>query len=237
MRKTKIICTLGPATDTEQTLQELILAGMNVARFNLSHGSHEEHKKRLTMLEAVRKRLNLPIGALLDTKGPEIRLGNFKGGRVELKKDEIFTLTTREVEGDNTIASISYQGLVDDIKTGTTILLDDGLIGLTVLSFDQDDIVCKVLNSGVISDKKGINLPGTRLSMPFISPKDKEDIIFGIKNGYDFIAASFTAARTIFWRYVNCWRSMTAIPSTSLPRSRIWTVWRTSTRSCACPTA
>ncbi len=192
MRKTKIICTLGPATDTEQTMQELILAGMNVARFNLSHGSHEEHKKRLTMLKAVRKRLNLPIGALLDTKGPEIRLGNFKGGRAELKKDEIFTLTTRAVEGDTTMASISYPGLVDDIKTGTTILLDDGLIGLTVLSFDQDDIVCKVLNNGVISDKKGINVPGTRLSMPFISPKDKEDIIFGIKNGYDFIAASFT---------------------------------------------
>ena len=191
MRKTKIICTLGPSTDKDGVLRELVANGMNVARFNFSHGSYEEHKGRLDMLKSVRAELNKPVAALLDTKGPEIRLKEFKNGVEMLEAGQTFTLTTREVEGTKEICSITYKDLPQDVHEGGTIMLDDGLIKLAIKSVTDTDIVCEVLNSGKIKTKKGVNVPGVHLSMPYLSQKDREDIIFGIQNGFDFIAASF----------------------------------------------
>lgn len=192
MRKTKIVCTLGPATDKEEVVRQMMLSGMNIARFNFSHQTHEDHKRRSDILKKLRTELDLPIAFLLDTKGPEIRLGLFKNKSVELKEGQTFTLTTREVEGDNTIVSISFKGLPDDVCPGKHILIDDGLIDMIVVNTDQTDITCKVLNSGKLSNNKGVNVPGTRLSLPFVSEKDKGDLLFGIENGFDFVAASFT---------------------------------------------
>lgn len=191
MRKTKIICTIGPASENESVMRELILEGMNVARFNFSHGDYDEHLAKLNTLKKLRSELDLPVAALLDTKGPEIRLGTFKDKKVELKKGQTFTLSTREVEGSAQIVSITYKNLIKDIKEGDRILLDDGLIELVAEHLTDTDIICKVMNSGFVSDKKGVNVPGVHLSMPYISKKDREDILFGIKNVYDFIAASF----------------------------------------------
>ncbi len=191
MRKTKIVCTLGPATDREGVLREMIEAGMNVARFNFSHGSHEEHLARLTALRALREELNRPVAALLDTKGPEVRLKSFRGGRTELKAGTEFTLTTREVEGDETICAITYADLPGDVKTDDTILLDDGLVRLTVLSTTATDIRCRVENDGMMKDKKGVNVPDVRLNMPYMSQRDRADILFGVEQGFDFVAASF----------------------------------------------
>ena len=192
MRKTKIICTLGPATDSEETLRQMIEAGMNVARFNFSHGSYDEHLRRLNMLRKVREEMNQPIAALLDTKGPEIRLRDFAEGKVFLKKGSRFTLTTRAVEGTEEICSISYRDLPQDVSVGTRLLLDDGLIELTVDSIEGTDIHCIVRNSGYVSNRKSVNVPDVRLSMPYLSKQDEKDIVFGIENGFDFIAASFT---------------------------------------------
>ncbi len=191
MRKTKIVCTLGPATDGEGILREMALAGMNVARFNFSHGTHEEHKARLDALKALRQKLNLPIAAMLDTKGPEVRLKTFAKGVVELKANTEFTLTTREVVGDETCCSITYNDLPGDVKAGDTILLDDGLVRMTVLETTDTDIRCHVENSGVMKNNKGVNIPGVRLSMPYVSQRDRDDILFGIREGFDYIAASF----------------------------------------------
>ena len=191
MRKTKIICTLGPSTDQEGVLRELVANGMNVARFNFSHGSYEEHKGRLDMLKAVRAELNKPVAALLDTKGPEIRLKEFKNGVEMLEAGQTFTLTTREVEGTKEICSITYKDLPQDVHEGGTIMLDDGLIKLAIKSVTDTDIVCEVLNSGKIKTKKGVNVPGVHLSMPYLSQRDRDDIIFGVQQGFDFIAASF----------------------------------------------
>ena len=191
MRKTKIICTLGPSTDKDGVLRALVANGMNVARFNFSHGSHEEHKGRLDNLKAIRAELGKPVAALLDTKGPEIRLKEFKNGVEMLEAGQKFTLTTREVEGTKEICSITYKDLPQDVAEGGTIMLDDGLIKLRILSVSDTDIVCEVLNNGKIKTKKGVNVPGVHLSMPYLSQKDREDIIFGIQNGFDFIAASF----------------------------------------------
>ena len=191
MRKTKIICTLGPSTDKEGVLRDLIANGMNVARFNFSHGSHEEHLGRLEKLKALREELGKPVAALLDTKGPEIRLKDFKNGVESLVAGQTFTLTTRDVEGTNEICSITYKDLPMDVEPNGTIMLDDGLIKLQIQTVNDTDIVCKVLNSGKIKNKKGVNVPGVHLSMPYMSQRDKDDIIFGIQQGYDFIAASF----------------------------------------------
>lgn len=192
MRKTKIICTLGPSTDDDNVLKQLILSGMDVARFNFSHGSHEEHLGRLNKIEKFRKELGCPVATLLDTKGPEIRLGTFKEHKkVELQEGQTFTLTSRDVEGDNTQASISYSNLIYDIEEGTTILIDDGLVEMTAIKITDTDITCIVKNGGIISDKKGVNVPGVHLSMPYISDKDRQDILFGIQHNFDFIAASF----------------------------------------------
>lgn len=191
MRKTKIICTLGPATDQDEVLRKLVLTGMDVARFNLSHGSHEEHLGRFRQLEKIRKELGKPIAALLDTKGPEIRLGDFKEGKVFLEKGQKFTFTSREILGDESQVSITYKALPGDVSPGTMILVDDGLVELRVEELTDTDIICTVLNDGKLSDKKGVNVPGVELSMPYMSEKDKEDIYFGVKTGFDFIAASF----------------------------------------------
>ena len=191
MRKTKIICTLGPSTDKEGVLRDLIANGMNVARFNFSHGSHEEHLGRLEKLKALREELGKPVAALLDTKGPEIRLKDFKNGVENLVAGQTFTLTTRDVEGTNEICSITYKDLPMDVEPNGTIMLDDGLIKLQIVTVNDTDIVCKVLNNGKIKNKKGVNVPGVHLSMPYMSQRDKDDIIFGIQQGYDFIAASF----------------------------------------------
>ena len=191
MRKTKIICTLGPSTDKDDVLRELVANGMNVARFNFSHGSYEEHKGRLDNLKAIRAELGKPVAALLDTKGPEIRLKEFKNGVEMLEAGQTFTLTTREVEGTKEICSITYKDLPQDVHEGGTIMLDDGLIKLRITNVTDTDITCEVLNSGKIKNKKGVNVPGVHLSMPYLSQRDRDDIIFGVQQGFDFIAASF----------------------------------------------
>lgn len=191
MRKTKIICTLGPATEDDQVLKELMIEGMNVARFNFSHGDHAQHKRNLERVRSFREELGLPIAALLDTKGPEIRVKNFKEGKVILKNGQEFTLTTREIEGDEHAVSITYKNLVHDVKAGTRILIDDGLISMRVETITETDIICVVENGGPVSNHKGVNVPNVPLSMPYVSEKDKEDIVFGIEQGFDFIAASF----------------------------------------------
>jgi len=192
MRKTKIICTLGPSTDKEGVLETLVKEGLNVARFNFSHGTHEEQKARLDQLKEIRERLGLPIAALLDTKGPEIRIRTFADGKVELKEGQEFTLTPEEIEGTAEKVSVTYENLYQDVKEGDSILIDDGLIGLQVLAIEGKDIRCVVKNGGMVSNRKGINLPGVDVNMPFISEKDRDDILFGIREGFDFIAASFT---------------------------------------------
>jgi pyruvate kinase len=194
MRKTKIICTIGPASESEEKLKELMLAGMNVARFNFSHGSHDEHRRKFERIRKLRDELDLPIATMLDTKGPEIRLKDFENGKCELKAGQSFTLTSREIKGTDKEVSITYKELTRDCKPGMTILLDDGLIELHVESVTDTDIACTVVNGGPISDKKGVNVPGAELSMPYLSEQDRSDIIFGCEQGFDFVAASF--ART-----------------------------------------
>lgn len=191
MRKTKIVCTIGPATNDEAMLRELMLAGMDVARINFSHGTHEAAKVMVDKIKKVRAELDLPVAILLDTKGPEIRLKKFKNGKVELKEGQTFTLCTGDVEGDENQVSISYSELTQDVAAGSRILIDDGLIELSVASVKNDKIICIVKNGGVISDNKGVNVPNVELSMPYMSEKDKSDILFGIEQDFDFIAASF----------------------------------------------
>ena len=191
MRKTKIVCTLGPATDRDGVLRKMLMAGMNVARFNFSHGSHEEHLGRLKSLRALREELDLPVAAMLDTRGPEIRLKTFAGGSVQLRTGQTFTLTTQDIVGDETTCAITYSDLPQDVKTGDTILLDDGLVRLTVQETTATAIRCVVENDGVMKDRKGVNVPNVRLSMPYMSQRDREDILFGVEQGFDYIAASF----------------------------------------------
>lgn len=192
IRKTKIVCTMGPNLFEKHLIAPLMKAGMNVARFNFSHGTYETHQHYYDEVCRIRDELGLPIATMLDTKGPEIRVRSFKNGRVALQNGQLFTLTTDEVEGDEERVSITYKELPQDIAVGSSILIDDGLIGMQVERIDGADIVCRVLNGGVVSNNKGVNIPNAHLSMPFISEKDHQDILFAIKNGYDFIAASFT---------------------------------------------
>ena len=191
MRKTKIVCTLGPASEKEEVLRQMIQAGMNVARINFSHGSHEEHQKKLDLLFRLREEMKVPVAALLDTKGPEVRLGTFANGRETLEAGDTFTLTTVPMEGTKEKASITFAGLPGDVKAGDAILIDDGLIEMRVEAVEGCEIRCTVINGGDVSNRKGINVPNVSLSMPYISERDKADIIFGIKAGFDFIAASF----------------------------------------------
>lgn len=197
MRKTKIVCTMGPSTADDDVLRRLMLSGMNVARQNFSHGDHESHKKVFEQVKRIREELDLPIASLLDTKGPEVRVKQFDGGKALLKDGEDFILTTREVTGSEKTVSITYKNLAHDIDIGTRILIDDGLLELKVTNIvngdDGDDIVCRIIHGGYISNNKSCNFPGIKLSMPYLSERDKSDLKFGIEMGFDFIAASFVS--------------------------------------------
>jgi len=193
MKKTKIICTLGPATNNEEAIKSLVKAGMNGARFNFSHGDHDEHLERINMVKNVAKELNTPIALILDTKGPEIRTGKLENGEdVELVKGEKITVTTDyDVVGNTKKIAISYEGLADDVKLGDRLLLDDGLIELDILDINGKEIECIIMNGGVLGEKKGMNVPNVSIKLPALTKKDIEDIKFGIKNDIDYIAASF----------------------------------------------
>ena len=192
MRKTKIVCTIGPATDDENIMRELMQAGMNVARFNFSHGEYETHEKRFRQIEKLRKELDLPIATLLDTKGPEIRLGKFVDNKpVEIFDGDKYTLTTEDIPCTNEIGSVSFKKLPRDVSIGTRILINDGVIELIAEKVTTTEIVCRVIHGGTLSNNKGINVPGVKLSMPYLSDNDMNDLEFGAKMGFDFIAASF----------------------------------------------
>lgn len=191
MRKTKIVCTLGPATDDENVLRQMMLAGMNTARFNFSHGDYESHQKRIDMFKKVREEMGVPVAMLLDTKGPEVRVKTFENGKIILKEGQTFTLTTRDIVGNEEIVSITYKKLPFDLTKGNKILLDDGNIELVVTDIKDTEIICEVITGGPLSDRKSMNLPGIELYMPYMDDVDKEDLLFGIKNDFDYIAASF----------------------------------------------
>lgn len=217
MRKTKIICTVGPATDKAGVLENMMLAGMNVARFNFSHATYDVHEQRFNEVVRVREKLGLPVATMLDTKGPEIRLGLFKDNKpVEIYEGDTYTLTTRDVECDNQIASISFKGLPGDVSVGTRILINDGLVAMVVKKITPTDIICEVTDGGTLSNNKGVNVPGVELSMPYLSERDMSDLEFGAKLGFDFIAASFvrSAADVAYLRkFTNAlgWRSVRII--------------------------
>ena len=192
MRKTKIICTVGPATDQAGVLEKMMRAGMNVARFNFSHGDYDSHRARFDAVVETREKLGLPVATMLDTKGPEIRLGTFKDHKpVEIFAGETYTLTTREVVCDEKTACVSFQGLPNDVSVGTRILINDGLVAMVVRQITETDMLCEVTDGGVLSDHKGVNVPGVALSMPYLSERDMSDLEFGAKLGFDYIAASF----------------------------------------------
>lgn len=192
MKKTKIICTMGPTTNEREVVKKLAANGMDIARFNFSHGSHEEQKKRMDMIKSVREEVGRPIAILLDTKGPEIRTGLLKGGnKVTLEDGQKFILTTEEIEGTSEKVAITYDGLAEDVEVGKRILIDDGLIELEVNNITNTDIICTVINGGELGQRKGVNVPNVPVRLPALTQKDKEDIIFGVEQGVDFIAASF----------------------------------------------
>ncbi len=195
MRKTKIICTLGPASSEEPVIRQLMLSGMDVVRLNMSHGSYDEHRRKINIVKALREEFDSPTALLLDTKGPEIRLKSFADGSVILKEGQAFTLTGEDIVGDDTICAITYTKLAEDIKVGGRILLDDGLIALSVEKIEGLSILCRVLNGGKVSNNKGVNVPGCSFSMPYMSEKDKDDIKFAVEEDFDFIAASFVRSK------------------------------------------
>ncbi len=196
MRKTKIICTVGPACENEETLTALCKAGMNVARLNFSHGSQEEHLRRINLIKQVREKLGLPIAIMLDTKGPEYRIGTFRNGPVTLQDGAEFTLTTEPIEGDETRVSVSYRKLTEELSAGDTVLINNGLVILTVEEVKGNDVICRIQNGGVLSDRKSMNFPGKVLKQDFLSEQDREDLLFGIENGVDFVAASFVSTKS-----------------------------------------
>lgn len=191
MRKTKIVCTIGPATESEDMLAKIMNQGMNVARLNFSHQTQKEHRERINTIKKVREELNKPVAIMLDTKGPEVRTGDFENGEVEVKTGDKFKLTTEEILGTNKISHITYKNLPEDVEIGDSILIDDGLIELEVLSKDDKEVTCLVKNGGTINNHKGVNIPGVNIGLPSLTEKDKEDIIFGIENELDFVAPSF----------------------------------------------
>lgn len=195
MRKTKIICTIGPACEDEETLTQLCLAGMNVARLNFSHGTHEEHLKKIQTIKKVREKLNLPVAIMLDTKGPEYRIKTFRDGQVTLREGDVFTFTTDEVEGDQTRVSVNYKGLMDDLSVGDTILLNNGLIIFEVTALTKTEAACVVKIGGVLSNRKSMSFPNKVLRQKYLSDQDKDDILFGVENDVDFVACSFVSTR------------------------------------------
>ena len=195
MRKTKIICTIGPSSQNEETLTKMCLAGMNVARLNFSHGTHEEHEKKIALIKKVREKLGLPIAIMLDTKGPEYRIRTFASGKVTIPDGAEFTFTTDEVEGDETRVSVNYKALHKDLKPGDEVTVCNGMVRFEVLSVEGHDIHCKCLVGGLLSDRKSMSFPNKVMSGPYLSEQDKSDILFGIEHGVDFIAASFVSTK------------------------------------------
>lgn len=191
MKKTKIVCTIGPSSDSYEVLKALVSEGMNVARLNFSHGTHPEHKKRIDTIKKLRDDLDEPIAIMLDTKGPEIRIKTFKDGMIRIEQGQDFTLTSEDVEGDETKVSVTYKDIAKDLKADDRVLIDDGLVEFTVISVDEKNVYMKAVNSGELSDRKGVNLPSVKVNLPTLTEKDVEDLIFGIENDVDFIAASF----------------------------------------------
>ena len=193
MRKTKIVCTIGPACSDEITLKKMCLAGMNVARLNFSHGTHEDHQKNVDMLKRIRQELNIPLAIMLDTKGPEYRVGTFKNGKEELSDGDTFTFTTRDVEGDKSIVSVSYKNLSSEICPGDKILVNNGLLLFNVLETTETDVICRVVEGGVISNRKSMSFPNKVMNQVYLSEQDKKDILFGIQNDVEYIACSFVS--------------------------------------------
>ena len=191
MRKTKIICTLGPASRSPEMIRKLFEAGMNVGRMNMSHGSHQDHHENIETFRKVRDQLGIPAAVLLDTKGPEIRIGTFKEGPVELAEGSEFTLTTEEVQGDENRVSVSYKNLPRELKSGDKVLINDGMIVLEVKKTTDTDLICSVVHGGTLSDRKGVNIPGVDIKMEYLSAQDKSDLLFGIEEDVDYVAASF----------------------------------------------
>ena len=191
MKKTKIVCTIGPSSDSYEVLKALVDEGMNVARLNFSHGTHPEHKKRIDTIKKLRDNLDEPIAIMLDTKGPEIRIKTFKDGMIRIEQGQDFTLTSEDIEGDETMVSVTYKDIAKDLKADDRVLIDDGLVEFTVISVDENNVYVKAVNSGELSDRKGVNLPSVKVNLPTLTEKDIEDLIFGIENDVDFIAASF----------------------------------------------
>ena len=195
MRKTKIICTIGPASEKPEVFRAMCLAGLNVARLNFSHGTHEEHQKKIDMIKAVREELDLPIAIMLDTKGPEYRIRTFENGKIELRDGDDFTFTTRELVGNEQIVSVSYKGLADDLAVGDRVLVNNGLVIFEVRAIEGSEIRCRVITGGVLSDRKSMSFPGKVLRQKFLSEQDKADLLFGIENDVDYVAASFVSCK------------------------------------------
>ena len=195
MRKTKIICTIGPACESEEILTKMCLAGMNVARLNFSHGTHEQHLQKIETIKKVREKLNLPIAIMLDTKGPEYRIKNFKNGSIVLKENDIFTFTTDEVEGDETRVSVNYKYLPNDLEVGDRITVNNGLVIFDVTKIEGHNVICKVIVGGELSNQKSMNFPNKLINNVYLSDADKDDLLFGIKHGVDFVAASFVSRK------------------------------------------
>ncbi|MBO5008864.1 MAG: pyruvate kinase [Clostridia bacterium] len=195
MRKTKMVCTIGPASSSEEIFREMCLSGLNVARLNFSHGTHEEHKEKFDMIKKVRAELGLPIAIMLDTKGPEFRIKTFKDGKVNIKAGDTFTFTTKDVEGDESIVSVNYEGLANDLKVGDKILVNNGLLVFKVEKLTDTDAICKIIEGGEMSNRKSMNFPNKVLRQVYLSEQDKSDILFGIENDADFIAASFVSKK------------------------------------------
>ena len=195
MRKTKIICTIGPASEKEEVMTKMCQAGMDVARLNFSHGSHEEHQKKIDMIKKVRQKLNLPIAIMLDTKGPEYRIKTFENGKITLKEGDTFTLTTDEVVGNQEHVSVNYKNLIDELKVGDRVLVNNGLIILEVKRLKAPDAICTVIAGGELSDRKSMNFPNKVMTHAYLSEQDKQDLLFGIQNDVDFVAASFVSTK------------------------------------------
>ena len=193
MRKTKVICTIGPASENEEVLTKMMEAGMNVARLNFSHGSHEEHQKKIDLIKHVRAKMNLPIAIMLDTKGPEYRIRTFKDGKITLSEGDTFTFTTEEIEGDETKVAVNYKNLAKDLNVGDQVTVNNGMVVFQVKELTDTDVICTVITGGVLSNKKSMSFPNKVMSGPYLSEQDKADIIFGIQNGVDFVAASFVS--------------------------------------------
>ena len=195
MRKTKIICTIGPSSENEEVLTQMCLAGMNVARLNFSHGTYEEHKKKIDLIKRVREKLNLPIAILLDTKGPEYRIGQFAAGKAQITEGSTFIFTVEDVIGDETRVSVSYKQLHKDLQPGNEVTVNNGMVKFLVEEIRGNDIICKCVVGGELSNKKSMSFPNKVMSGPFLSEQDKKDILFGIEHGVDFVAASFVSSR------------------------------------------